>query len=187
MATYGAKNMLKNGAAIDFTTEQCPISDYGRSKMMAEQYILAQNNSVKKTIIRVPTLYDNIRNEYFEFYKTLLLKLPFLPQINGNTKRSILHIDNLCYLIEKVASGEVEDSVILPCDKYVPDVNDIMRKITDDLKIRKRKSKIFGKLLNVFYWIHPFVINLVGNAYYAEKSAYMIDKKSLFDFSLLKE
>lgn len=187
MATYGAKTMRKNGCAIDLDTEQCPISDYGKSKMLAEQYIVAHQKGIKTTILRVPTLYDSVKCEYFDFYKKLLSKLPCIPYIKANTKRSVLHIDNLCFLMEKIASGAICESVVLPCDKYIPDVNIIMKKVADETKIKKKTSRILGLTLEIAYKLHPVLSNLVGNAYYSDSCALLIDKKSIFDFCYNEE
>jgi len=187
MATYGAKTMQKGGRAIDLKTEQCPTSDYGKSKMLAEQYIIAQQKGVKVTILRVPTLYDSVKCEYFDFFKKILRKLPCIPYIKANTKRSILHIDNLCFLMEKIASGEIDEDVILPCDRCMPDVNIIMKRVAEETKIKKKTSRVLGLIIERLYKLHPIFANLVGNAYYSDSCALLIDKKSIFDFCYNEE
>lgn len=187
MAIYGSSLMKKNGKAISLYTKPNPKSDYGKSKLLAENFLLSKNDLIKKTIIRVPTLYDDFKTEYFYFYKKIMLKTPLLPKMNLNTKRSLLHIDNLCFLLNEIINKNIQEKIILACDKYIPNINDIFKKISSDLKIFKKESIFFGLLINYFYWIHPIFKNFVGSAFYDEKTSILIDKKNIYDLNLNKE
>lgn len=186
MATYGSLLSRKGGVGITCSTPQCPNTDYGKSKLLAEQYILSKNDKIRKTILRVPTLYDNCKQEYFDFYCKVLRKLPLIPNIKGNTQRSLLHIDNLCYLINEIVENRIADQVILPCDKHTPDVNEIIRYVSNRNKTNKRTSNLLGYLINVFYWVHPILLAFVGNSYYDDESAFKINGSSISDLSVNK-
>ncbi|NOX90404.1 MAG: NAD-dependent epimerase/dehydratase family protein [Calditrichaeota bacterium] len=51
--------------------EPHPVSEYGKSKLMAEQYVLRQSDKLPVTIIRPPAVYGPRDTDVFQFFKTV--------------------------------------------------------------------------------------------------------------------
>jgi len=89
MSVYG----LKNGV-INLNTPINPDSNYGRSKIQAEDSIkLLDENSFKVAILRPPMVYGKGCKGNYSKLANLAIKIPFFPNINN--KRSMIYIDNL--------------------------------------------------------------------------------------------
>ena len=85
-----------------------PKSNYGKSKLQAEEGIVAlADESFKVCVIRPPMVYgDGCKGNYQTIVK-IVEKFPIFPRVNN--QRSMIHIDNLvrfvCMAIERALSG----------------------------------------------------------------------------------
>lgn len=165
MAVYGVEKNLKKCCIIDGNTEYSPSTMYGKSKLNAEKGVLKlQDERFAVSIIRPANVYGKgCKGNYIKMFCKITKMLPLLPDVYRNIKQGFLYIDNLCemvrLLIESKASG------IFPAqDRETISSIELMEKISDVLKLKKKNSKLFGQ---VFYLTRiPLVDKFFGGVVY---------------------
>jgi nucleoside-diphosphate-sugar epimerase len=92
-------------------TEPSPKTVYGKSKLLAENYILKNLPPNKKVIILRPAMIHGPGNKGNLNLLIKLIKLN-IPWCFGDfeNKRSYSSIENVCYIIEKILSKEIQKS-----------------------------------------------------------------------------
>ena len=79
-----------NGAPVAADQVPNPVTHYGRSKLRAEQAVLAAKDDLHVTVIRPPMVYGPRDNESFAFFQTVSRRvLPFLG--DGKNTLSIIY------------------------------------------------------------------------------------------------
>lgn len=101
MSVYG---MLKGHITKD--TEPKPNTNYGKSKLEAEQKIDSLNGTeFKICILRPPMIYGKGCKGNYQTLRKLALKLKFFPYVKNG--RSMLYIENLCEFVRlMIENGE---------------------------------------------------------------------------------
>lgn len=126
-------------------TEPNPITHYGRSKLLAEQYILSKNiPSGKRVIILRPCMIHGPGNKgnLNLLIKLVKLRLPW-PLLAFQNNRSLCGIDNLCFVIDKLINIEdIPSGIYNVSDKEAISSNRIIDIICDSLKINILKIYI---------------------------------------------
>ncbi len=82
-----------------------PTDAYGKSKLAAEQYVLAQSN-IKVAIIRPPLVYGVGVKGNMQRIVALVKKKNWLPFGNINNKRSMVYVGNLTALINTIINQQ---------------------------------------------------------------------------------
>lgn len=182
MAVYG--NLLDDEEykPVNSKTECKPYNDYGKSKYIAEE--LVKNLSfynIDWLILRLPSLYDENRMEYFYMYEKLISKTKILPKFIHTTNRSILHIGNLCELLYELVNTDISDKIILPQDSNIIDVNEILKVCSIRMNKKIKYSKLIGKLFLAISKKQSKFRNFTGSAYYDSEHSYKINKYSIYD------
>lgn len=165
MAVYGVEKNLRECCVINEKTEYNPSTMYGKSKLDAENGVMElQDEKFAVSIIRPANVYGKgCKGNYIKMFCKITKKLPLLPDVYRNIKQGFLYIDNLCemvrLLIESKASG------IFPAqDRETISSIELMEKISDVLKLKKKNSKLFG---HVFYLTRiPLVDKFFGGVVY---------------------
>ncbi len=79
-----------DGVPVAADRDPNPVTHYGRSKLRAEQAVLAAKDDLHVTVIRPPMVYGPRDNESFAFFQTVSRRvLPFLG--NGKNTLSIIY------------------------------------------------------------------------------------------------
>lgn len=187
MAVYGlqTQKMYDNSITLQTSTDSC--TDYGKSKLLAEQKIVECAQETKWTILRVPSLYDENKMEYFDNYKKVVEKLPVIPCSRGVTKRSVLCVDNLCILLSEVIENrknQYMNKIVLPCDEVTPDFKDIVKKVMADLGVSKPIVCLPKNVMNILGEIVPQIKFFSFNAYYSETDCTKIRGKNYCDVQI---
>jgi nucleoside-diphosphate-sugar epimerase len=77
-----------------------PQSDYGRSKLEAENYILKSSKTISRVILRPCMFYGNpVPSRHVEIFKRI--QSSWMPMIGAHLPRSMVHVNNLtdaCFL-----------------------------------------------------------------------------------------
>ncbi len=184
MAVYGEQLRTIGDNPIGLQTPCDKPAPYGESKLLAEQEI--QNASISDwTILRVPSLYDEVRQEYFGVYLHLLRRSPLMPRFKFCTKRTLLCIDNLCELLRVVALDEQREfagRILLPSDDCDYDVNDLFRKVSEDCGVHKPALKMRRWSARLLSKICPFFLSYSLNAYYGDADVYRVKGKTIYDY-----
>lgn len=110
MSVYGM-----NSGVITKETVPDPKSNYGRSKLEAEEGIIKlRSDDFKCCFVRPPMVYGNGCKGNFQTIVKLVKKLPFFPWVKN--QRSMIYIDNLAAFLKLCIDQELE-GVYMPQNK----------------------------------------------------------------------
>ncbi len=145
MAVYGLEPQTSSYKGTVTGETPCnPLSDYGKSKLLAEESLKKiEADGFKVTVIRVPSIYGVGKTEYLDQYKHLAEKFRKIPQAFTKNYKSMIYIDNLCELIYLA----IENGY---CGTICPDDGEISAfDICKAISPNKKVSKIQGLLLTL--------------------------------------
>jgi nucleoside-diphosphate-sugar epimerase len=134
------------------SSEQLPISIYGKTKHLAEQYILANLNGQKKVFILRPSMIHGPGNKgnLNLLFKYLDKGLPWLFTSFSNN-RSYCSIDNLLYVLKEFSSNyKIPSGIYNVCDDVPLSTNEIIDLFTCATKKRVLKLRLGVKLFTFF-------------------------------------
>lgn len=139
MSIYGMETGI-----ITLKTKPAPKTNYGKSKLMAEDAILKfAASDFKVAILRPPMIYgDGCKGNYNSLIK-FADKLPVFPAIRN--KRSMLEINNLCKFVRCLIEEEKEGMFFPQNDEYMC-TSSIVKQLAEE----KGKKIVLTKLLNPF-------------------------------------
>ena len=161
MSVYGMDT-----GVITKDTKPNPKTNYGKSKLQAEEQIVElRDESFKICVLRPPMVYgDGCKGNYQSIIK-IVKKFPIFPRVNN--KRSLVHIDNLVSYVENAVSREL-DGLFFPQDKEYVKTIDLAKQIA----IQENKKIYFSFLLGFgVIVLRPFVGKLkkaFGNLIYKD-------------------
>ena len=122
ISVYGENEM------IDHTTVPNPASLYGKYKLKADEYLLAQNKRMVVSILRPTVVYGKgSPGNMATLVKILNTQLP-LPLKYTNNQRAILCIDNLVGALGRIIDQKA-DGVFLIRDQEMPSIYEIAGQI----------------------------------------------------------
>lgn len=138
-----------------------PQTDYGKSKLLAEQYIFDQKNQAgKRVYVLRPCMIHGPGNKgNLNLLFAIVRKgIPY-PLAAFNNKRSVLSIENLCFVIQElivrndIASGiyNVADDIAISTNRIVEIMSETMSKKPNLLFLNKTLVKTLAKLGDFFY------------------------------------
>lgn len=129
MAVYGKNGKLDEEVIITRNTKPDPKTYYAKSKLEAENEInKLMCDNFKVIILRPPLIYGtNCPGNYAKLEK-LAKNLCIFPMIEN--KRSMLHIDKLCYCLEKYINSET-DGLFFPQDDEYINTSLLVKKIAE--------------------------------------------------------
>jgi nucleoside-diphosphate-sugar epimerase len=106
-----------------------PMSDYGKSKLLSENYILSKLDGLinKKVYILRPTMIYGPGNKgnLTLLYSFVSKKLPW-PLASFNNQRSFCYINNLCYVINEILKSNFQSGVYNVCDDEIISTNELV-------------------------------------------------------------
>lgn len=136
-----------------------PVSDYGKTKRLAEEFLLSQKTSENQEIIILrPTRIHGEKDkgtilQLYNFVK----KIPY-PFGAYDNKRSFLYIENLLYLVKKIIlSDEIKPGIYNINDDEAVSTIDIIKIIEKSEHSKLRILKISKKTLNLLAKIGDFI------------------------------
>jgi UDP-glucose 4-epimerase len=113
MSVYGL-----NKGVINSKTPFNPKSNYGKSKLQAEDLIIPLNKSnFKVVVLRPPMIYGKGCKGNYQRLAKLATKSPFFPDIYN--KRSMIYIDNLSEIVRILIDSFVEGVFFPQNESYV--------------------------------------------------------------------
>ena len=173
MAVYGVEQSMdiKKGTVTKETLPN-PVTDYGKSKLLAEEYITPLcSNDFRVATIRVPSIYGKGKTEYIDQYKYLAEKLPVIPRAFEDHYKSAICVDNLCELIYLIVK-ERSHGVICSDDGQISAVD-----FCSAIYPNKKKSRLLGKLIEVFLKNNSRILDYYGTVCYSKESTSAFDGK----------
>lgn len=146
MSVYGMETGVINKATVPM-----PKSNYGKSKLQAEELILPlEDSKFAIAVLRPPMIYGKgCKGNYVRLEK-FALKSPIFPDIKN--KRSMIYIDNLCEFVKRIIDNESKGLFLPQNDEYVC-TSDMVREI----------AEAHGKKIHVIKLFNPLLMLLRGS------------------------
>ena len=130
----------------------CPISHYGKSKLLAEQYILSKIIPYNKRVfILRPCMIHGTGNKgnLNLLFKIIKMGIPW-PLGAYENKRSFLSIENLCFIIkELIENDDIKSGIYNVCDDEPLSTNQVVKIISNSLNKKINIIKIPKILINL--------------------------------------
>lgn len=136
---------------IDNASQCNPITDYGKSKLNAEQELLKlENDNFKIAILRAPIVNGYKAPGNMNSLINLVNKISILPFANIQNKRSMVHVGNLCHLVDQVMIQE-KAGIFLASDDELLSTTKLIELIANGLnkKVYLIKIPFFESLLKL--------------------------------------
>lgn len=129
-----------------------PKTDYGKSKLMAEDYILRQQiPSNKQVYILRPCMIHgpNNKGNLNLLFGLVKKKIPY-PLAAYNNRRSFLSIDNLLFVIERLIGKDIANGVYNVADDEPISTTELVEILAQSLGQRARFFKIPSSVIEFF-------------------------------------
>lgn len=120
-----------------------PITAYGKSKLMGEQYIMKNLPNYKEVYIIRPCMIHGPANKgnLNLLYNMVSKGIPY-PLASYQNQRSFLSISNLCFVIEQLLSKNIPSGVYKISDDEPISTNEVIVLMADVLEQKPRLLKI---------------------------------------------
>jgi nucleoside-diphosphate-sugar epimerase len=173
MSVYGIES-----GVINKNTPTKPKSNYGKSKLQAEELIKPlEDDRYKVVIIRPPMIYGKgCKGNYVRLAK-LAVKTPIFPDIDN--KRSMIFIDNLSEFV-RLLIDDCSCGLFFPQNKEYVCTSEMVKKIAEIHGINLRMTKLFNFLLRIFKI--GTVKKVFGNLVYEKQIGEYKNKYTVYDF-----
>lgn len=127
MAVFGLEGKLGRPENIDTNTALKPVTEYGISKLKAEEYLQSiEDNNFTVSIVRPPMIYGKDAPGNFTKLKKYAEYVPFY--LNIDNERSAVSIDNLTLFVEQLIQSK-QSGVHHPFDKESFKTNEVIKEI----------------------------------------------------------
>lgn len=154
MSVYGIETGIINKETVPE-----PKSNYGKSKLQAEEKILKMcGENFRVAILRPPMVYGKNCKGNFQTVVKLVKKLPVFPAIKN--KRSMIYIDNLCEFITLVIAKEKE-GLFFPQNKEYVRTDEMAKIIAEQLN----KKVFFSRMCGAVIWVFKPVGRIIKKAF----------------------
>lgn len=142
MSVYGMET-----GVISKNTVPTPKSNYGKSKLQAEELITPlQDATFNIVVLRPPMIYGKGCKGNYARLEKFALKSPIFPKIEN--KRSMIYIDNLSKFIKTIIDDTNKGLFFPQNDEYVC-TSDMVREIAEANGKKIYMTKLFNPLLRV--------------------------------------
>lgn len=166
MSVYGVES-----GVIDKNTLLKPKSNYGKSKLQAEELIMSISDaSFNISILRPPMIYGLGCKGNYPRLARLALKVPFFPYIEN--KRSMIYIDNLCVYVKNLVDNR-SHGIFLPQNKEYVCTSKMVKMIAEIHGKKIWMTKLFNPLIR-FLEINT-INKLFGDLVYIKEEKGSID------------
>lgn len=159
MSVYGMDTGI-----ITRETKPNPKTNYGKSKLQAEEQVVSlRTETFKICVLRPPMVYgDGCKGNYNTIIK-LVKKFPFFPRVNN--KRSMVHISILVSFVKKAIDEEL-DGLFFPQDSEYANTTKLAKQIAESMGKKVYMSYIMGFAVNCLKPFSRTVKKAFGNLIY---------------------
>lgn len=126
-----------------------PVTDYGKSKLMAEEYIQSQPLPAGKSyFILRPCMIHGPGNKgnLNLLYKFVSKGIPY-PLAAFENKRSFLSVENLCFIISNLLSKDISSGIYNVSDDKVLSTNEVVEILANSLNKRAKLWRVSTSLI----------------------------------------
>lgn len=160
-AVYGKRSVTGKENMITRETPLLPRSEYGKSKLMAEEALNElQDEAFKICILRSPMVYGRGCPGNYRLLKKLVLRTGIVPIVEN--ERSMVHIQTLCDCIKLAVEKEMEGTYCPQDKEYVCTAN-MMRQIAILHGRPYKESKAMGQCFLLGARVLPVLGKAFGN------------------------
>jgi UDP-glucose 4-epimerase len=161
MAVYDS-----NETCIDVNSTVNPSSNYGKSKLIAEQEImLLQSEDFIVSIIRPPMVYGPSCPGNYSTLSNFASLTPLFPYIIN--KRSMIYIENLNEFIFEIIKNK-ESGIFHPQDENFTSTSQMVKEISLQKNHYLINSVLLGKIITFFFSKTSLYKKIFGDLYYSK-------------------
>ncbi|MGL5054416.1 MAG: NAD-dependent epimerase/dehydratase family protein [Fusobacteriaceae bacterium] len=157
VAVYGTHGYFDHEKILSVNSPTNPKTPYAESKLEAEKILLnMKDNNFKVAILRPPMVYgDNCPGNMKKLEKLVDI-FPILPFGNDENKRSMVQVQRLLNITDKIIKNRIE-IVSIPQDEKNASIKEIVENIANkkNKKIKLVRIPIF--ILKIFHKIKPSI------------------------------
>lgn len=167
MGVFGVGKKLTPNI-IDENTPLKADSMYGRSKLMAEEGLMALNDDNFSVVcVRPPSVYGKgCKGGYITGFTSIARKMPVIPIAYENVKQSFIYIDNLTELVRQLIEKNLF-GIFCPQDEKAVNANELLYAIAKGIGKSYRCSRALGFCARMLSFV-PLVKKAYGGIEYAE-------------------
>lgn len=159
-----------------------PHTHYGKSKLMAEEYILSQPLPAGKSyyIIRPCMIHGpGNKGNLNLLYQVVKKGIPY-PLAAFENKRSFLSVENLCFIIKEILDQDIPPGIYNACDDDPLSTNELVRVIASALNRRARLWPIPATLIKSLSKVGDvFSLPLNGERLHKLTENYMVSNQKI--------
>ena len=171
MSVYGIES-----GVIAKDSVPAPKSNYGKSKLLAEEKIrMMENDTFRVALIRPPMVYGKNCKGNFQTVVKLVKKSPVFPKVKNS--RSMIHIDILCKYVKEYIDRKVS-GVLLPQNAEYMNTSEMAKAIAQKLGKKIHVSATLGIAVKL---LCPFVSSAkkaFGTLVYEKEDEVKADEKA---------
>lgn len=161
MSVYG---LIYSKETINLKTPTMPVTNYGKSKLEAEQEILnLGSKDFLVTVLRPPMVYGDAAPGNMNKLISLVSKIHVFPTFKN--ERSAIKICKLCEEIKLIIDRGI-NGILLPQDDTYMCTYEIVKKICDDRKIILFETSMFNKIISFLIGRQKEVTKIFGDLKY---------------------
>lgn len=142
MSVYG-----KVVGSISKNSECFPVNAYGKSKLMADEYISHLSDiNFRVAILRPPMIYGYGCKGNYPLLRKFALKIPFFPDYHN--ERSMIFIDNLSYFVKELIDNS-KSGLFIPQNKEYVSTTEMVKLIALCNNKHLMCTKLFNMLIKI--------------------------------------
>ncbi len=152
VSSVAAAGPSKKGSVQDETKNPDPVSEYGRSKLLAEEYVRSIEKNFPFTIVRLPVVYGP--GSYGGLYTIFKLVNRHLELIVPKMETNVLFVEDAAnWIIKSTFNDHAERETLYIANFRVHNTHEIVGKIKKILGIKTVKIPISSWLFYFFCFI----------------------------------
>ncbi|MBS4218984.1 NAD-dependent epimerase/dehydratase family protein [Bacillus sp. FJAT-49711] len=173
MSVYGIES-----GEINKTSLEIPKTNYGKSKLEAEELINTLSDcAFKVAILRPPMVYGKGCKGNYPRLAKMALNIPVFPNIQN--RRSMIYAENLCEFI-KLLIDKCDSGLFFPQNKEYVCSSEMIKLITEAHGTRIYMTKIFNPLLKKMK--NNTINKVFGDLIYDKQMSEYQENYCLYDF-----
>lgn len=161
MSVYGLEY---SDSPINLNTSTAPVTNYGKSKLQAENEIMKlQSPDFKVSVLRPPMVYGENSPGNLSKLFSLVRKIHFFPKIYN--ERSSITIDKLCEFVAEIIKNESAGIFLPQNDEYMCTYK-IVKKQMEKENVKMFYCSIFNPLIRLCIGKISPITKMFGNLKY---------------------
>ena len=161
----GGKGIHKEGAECN------PLSDYGKSKLQAEEELKKLNDhQFVVSVIRPAVVYGKGAKGNIDKLMKLIDKLPVIPLGGIDNKRSMVYVGNFLALLKSVIDNAMP-GIFIAADNEAKSTSDMVNEINNSRDSRKKIIRMPKFMMKVIKTILPEMHNKLFDDFVVDNSS----------------